>query len=142
MLGDLPAEGAPLRLPPRRAEADVGADVNGFVSDAAPVESEPDVAFSRGYRAEGGPDELLAHFLDVVLPCEGGADWRPDHGNGYVSRAQFHRGTWQTITAALGVLDAGKPYDVGRAVAWWINAIGIEAVGTNAGWPWCFNQAA
>lgn len=108
------------------------------ISDAEPTPETPEAAFRRGYAEVGGPAELLEHFLLRVLPCEGGPTWgRADYGNGYIGRPQFHPGTWAQIEAALGELDAASPYDLGRAVGFWINAIGPENIATRGGWPVC-----
>lgn len=104
---------------------------------AATTSVSPDDRFAAGYRDQGGPEYLLDHLLRDVLPCEGGPTYRDDFGNGYRTRGQFSADTWAKITSALGALDGTEPYDVGRAVAYWVNAIGAANVATNAGWPVC-----
>lgn len=96
--------------------------------------------FRAGYRDQGGPPELLEHFIHNVLPCEsgdgnGGIDWTPGNQN-YRTAAQFHPGTMATIEAAIGPIRFEDPYDVGRAVAWWLGA--ISEPGGTGGWPVCY----
>jgi len=79
------------------------------------------------------------HLLRNVGPCEGGPTFRNDYGNGYVSRFQFHPGSWATAAAISGYNDGGDPYHVGANVATWIRLIGgREAAGTTSGWPVCW----
>jgi len=76
--------------------------------------------------------------LTDVGPCEGGPDWSIlDYGNGYLSRFQFTPGSWNTRAQGTGFRDATNPYDVGRNVAWWINA--IKDPGSTEGWPVCWH---
>lgn len=99
--------------------------------------STEDCAFALGYAQGGGPMQYLRHFLDVVLPCEGGPDWSvKDYGNGYVSRAQFHQASWATASRATGFTEPNDPYSVGRNVAWWVNAIAAEGSGPGGRGGW------
>ena len=86
----------------------------------------------------GGKTVYLTHLLRDVGPCEGGPDWSVrDYHNGYTSRFQFSYGSWATASRATGFTDGTDPYQVGRNVAWWINAIADP--GSTDGWPTCWH---
>lgn len=96
-----------------------------------PVSTDADWdAFRAGYRANGGKEQYLEHFVKVVLPCEGSA-WAGYNGyNYYWSRAQFSLDTWYKVITHFGINPQDKqaqeaaaddPYWVGQAVAWWSN---------------------
>ena len=113
----------------------------------APVLAEPpaaayavvdgDAAFIAGYLDHGGNPAWQAHFLYDVAPCEGGPTWGiADYGNGYISRLQFHPGSWATAATHTGLWDGADPYHVGANVAWWSGA--IDHPGTTSGWPYCW----
>jgi hypothetical protein len=105
---------------------------------AAPV-GAGDALFAQGYLDHGGDPALLDHLLVNVLPCEGGPTFRNDYGNGYISRAQFHPGSWATAARYTGLSDGANPYHVGANVAVWIRLIGGgSAAGTTSGWPVCW----
>lgn len=100
-----------------------------------------DQAFAAGYLDHGGDPSLLAHLLANVLPCEGGPTFRNDYGNGYISRAQFHPGSWATAVRHTGLNDGANPYHVGANVATWIRLIGgAGPAGTTSGWPVCWHR--
>lgn len=109
-------------------------------------ESPPDAAveeFRQGYRDGRGPPELEDHFVYRVLPCEAGTnkdgsiDWTPGN-SGYRSAAQFHPASWATAEHHAGrSLRFESPYDVGLAVAIWIQLIGKANIATTSGWPIC-----
>ena len=100
-------------------------------------------AFRQGYRQAGGPEALLEHFVEQVLPCEAGVDaesnidWTPGNAD-YRSAAQFHPASWQRVESEVGrILLYEEPYDVGVAVAAWLQLIGPENIATDGGWPYC-----
>lgn len=96
------------------------------------------VAFVVGYREAGGKREWEAHFVNDVLPCEGGV-WAGYYGppiSSFISRAQFAPRSWATVNRMLGPLNPDSPFDVGRAVAWWAN--NISHPGDTSGWPTCW----
>jgi hypothetical protein len=97
----------------------------------------PEDRFAAGYRDAGGPPQLLDHFVANVLPCEGGASWDypVGHASGYVSRAQFHPGSWATARRHVDV-DPTDPYEVGYAVGRWLQL--IDEPGGTGGWPVCY----
>ena len=97
--------------------------------------SDPWAAFADGYRAWGGREEWLEHFVNDVLPCES-SEWGGWYDNGYVSRAQFAPGSWATAVGHTGLSDPTDPYAVGAAVAWWSAA--IEHPGSTSGWATCW----
>ena len=97
--------------------------------------SDPSGAFADGFRAWGGREEWLEHFVNDVLPCES-SEWGGWYDNGYVSRGQFDPGSWATAVGNTGLSDPTNPYAVGAAIAWWSNA--IEHPGSTGGWPTCW----
>ncbi len=93
--------------------------------------------FSDGYAAYQGEPAWLAHFVNVVLPCES-SEWGGWYSNGYVSRAQFSPGSWATAVQHTALADPTDPYHVGANVAYWSGA--IDHPGSSAGWPTCWWQ--
>lgn len=107
------------------------------VGQDASIPLDGDAAFIAGYQDHGGNPAWLAHFLYDVAPCEGGYSWGiADYGNGYVSRLQFHPGSWATAASHTGLWDGADPYHIGANVAWWSSA--IDHPGTTSGWPHCW----
>lgn len=108
----------------------------------SPLDSDVE-EFRQGYRDGGGPLELEDHFIFRVLPCEAGTkangsiDWTPGNSD-YRSAAQFHPASWATIERQAGrSLRFESPYDVGLAVAIWVQLIGKANIATTGGWPIC-----
>ena len=94
--------------------------------------------FERGYRDFGGREEWLAHFINDVMPCEGGLLWYEfgDYSaSGYISAAQFHYQSWATASAATGATNPRSAFDVGANVAWWSN--NVSDPWGSGGWPVC-----
>jgi len=108
------------------------------VAPSCPAQWSPqDCSFAQGYVDAGGPLVYLRHLLEDVLVCEGGPDWSvKDYANGYVSRAQFHPGSWATASRATGFPDPNDPYSVGVNVAWWILALAAEGSGPGGSGGW------
>jgi hypothetical protein len=99
--------------------------------------SAEDCDFARGYAGYGGPVAYLQHFIEDVLPCEGGPDWSiTDYHNSYISRLQFSPGSWRAAAAATGRDDGADPYAVGANAAWWVQH--IDSPGGTGGWPVCW----
>jgi hypothetical protein len=116
------------------------------VSIASPFvqeEAENDLAwesFRQGYGDRGGVAAWEDHFVDDVLPCEAGR-WTGYYGppvSRYISRAQFHPGSWATTTSATGLSDPDNPYHVGANVAWWSR--NISHPGSLGGWAECWKR--
>lgn len=103
----------------------------------------PEDRFRRGYRDAKGPERWLEHFIVNVGPCESSGedyiDWTPRE-SGFLTAFQFHPGTLETIEGEIGLVWRIDPYDVGKAVATWINMIGPTRtkLGSTSGWPVCF----
>lgn len=101
-------------------------------------------AFRAGFLAGGGPEALVDHFLDQVLPCESAGargreniDWTPGNA-GYRSAAQFHPVSWRRVERELGrQLAFEDPEHVGLATATWVRLIGEHNIATTGGWPVC-----
>ena len=91
--------------------------------------------FREGYLAEGGTPAWLEHFVNVVLPCES-SYWGAYYDNGYVSRAQFDRGSWARSVEHTSLADPTDPFHVGVNVAYWSGV--IDHPGTRNGWPTCW----
>ena len=140
--GDLAAPVPLLAVP----DGDLDALALSSLATSAPLPAVPDVLeerFRQGYRAAGGPEEWLDHFLLNVLPCEAGVDaegnidWTPGNAD-YRSAAQFHPQSWERVEREVGyTLRFEEPYGVGGAAATWLRLIGPENIATNAGWPYC-----
>lgn len=95
--------------------------------------------FIAGYRDYGGNPTWEAHWIEDVLPCEGGPEWWRfgPYDNGYISPVQFHGGSWATAFAATGLSDPYDPFHVGANVAWWSNRVDPGGTG---GWPVCWHR--
>jgi soluble lytic murein transglycosylase-like protein len=102
----------------------------------APITEPADLIadFSAGYRAAGGPPDLLDHLITVVIPCE--SHWNPlDQSDaGQLGLLQFDPDTWRR--AARAGADWRVSFEQGWAGATWINA--IAEPGGSGGWRVCW----
>ena len=91
----------------------------------------------RGYRDHGGRSEWEAHFLAVVIPCEGEEfawDWHWGDSV-YISILQFDAGTWSTAVHHTGHTNPEDLYHVGANTAYWSNVVPPDSEG---GWVDCW----
>ncbi len=88
--------------------------------------------FRQGYRDFGGNPEWEDRFVDVIDTCESEGHGWADTYPLYISRAQFHPGSWATAVGVTKLTDPSDPYHVGAAVAAWSEL--ISHPGGTGGW--------
>ncbi len=102
----------------------------------APTPNAPG-EFIRGYRDHGGRSEWEAHFIEIVIPCEGDEfkwDWRWGDSD-YLSILQFYPGTWGTAAHHTGHSNPENLYHVGANSAYWSSVVPPSSSG---GWADCW----
>ena len=63
----------------------------------------------------------MAHFMDVVIPCE--SNWHVDSvsAGGHLGLAQFAPDSWAKAASRTGLWDWRDPYAQGANVAVWVS---------------------
>jgi hypothetical protein len=100
------------------------------VPQAVPLSSSVAEQFAEGYRAAGGPESLLPHILNRVIPCESGYNPLAVNRRGpYYGLMQFSVATWSRV----GGGDWYNPWQQG------VNTARLVQVARPATqWPYCW----
>jgi hypothetical protein len=93
--------------------------------------------FILGMYDGGASDELIDHFVEIVIPCEN-SRWEVDAVNeqsGALGLAQFLPSTWNNVSERTGFDDWANSYHQGYNVATWSEIVDPSGTG---GWNDCW----